>query len=95
MRRTLLRCALTLALAGAIGVAVASPASAGPPRRQACIGTGFRALATDQPAPGAFGHGVGSFAKAPNTAHPGLGDGIQALQAGLVPDDLVENTCND
>ena len=26
--------------------------------------------------------------------HPGLGDGIQNLQAGLVPDSTVPNTCN-
>ena len=26
---------------------------------------------------------------------PGLGDGVQALQAGFVPDDAVPNSCND
>jgi hypothetical protein len=38
---------------------------------------------------------VVGFAQDPNLPPPGLGDGIQALQAGQVPDDLVPNTCND
>ena len=42
---------------------------------------------------GAFGHGVAGFAQDP-TNRPGLGDGIQALQAGDVFDDVVLNTCN-
>jgi hypothetical protein len=35
------------------------------------------------------------FAQDPNLPPPGLGDGIQALQAGVVPDEVVPNTCND
>jgi hypothetical protein len=69
-------------------------AGAAEPANQACIGESLSALATTQPAPGAFGQGVRGFAQDPMTP-PGLGDGIQALQAGVVPDAVVPNTCND
>jgi hypothetical protein len=64
------------------------------PANTGCYGESISALASDQPAPGAFGAGVVGFAQAPD-ARPGLGDGVQALQAGLVPDEVVTNTCND
>ena len=67
---------------------------AGPPANTGCYGESISALASDQPAPGAFGAGVRGFAQAPD-GRPGLGDGVQALQAGQVADDVVPNTCND
>jgi hypothetical protein len=70
-------------------------ASAGEPVDQRCVGESPSALATTQPFPGAFGAGVVGFAQDPNLPPPGLGDGIQALQAGPVPDEVVPNTCND
>jgi hypothetical protein len=48
----------------------------------------------NQPAPGSFGSGVVGVAQAPD-GRPGLGDGINALAAGAVPDEVVENTCDD
>ena len=54
----------------------------------------WRPLATTQPFPGAFGAGVVGVAQDPNLRPPGLGDGIQAPQAGQVPDEVVPNTCN-
>jgi hypothetical protein len=93
MRRTLLRCVLSLALVGTAGVALASPAGAAKPARHACLGTTYSDAATDQPFPGALGHLVASFAQEPEN-RPGLGDGIQAVQAGLVPDEIVGNACN-
>jgi hypothetical protein len=54
----------------------------------------FSTLASNQAAPGAFGSAVVGFAQEPGN-RPGLGDGVQLLQAGLVPDELVPNTCND
>ena len=54
-----------------------------------------RPLATTQPFPGAIGAGVVGFTQDPNVPPPGLGDGIQALQAGQVPDEVVQNPCND
>lgn len=79
------------------GVALGSGGVAGAaePVDQACVGESLSALATTQPSPGAFGAGVTGFAQDPNLPPPGLGDGIQALQAGLVPDQVVPNTCND
>ncbi len=70
-------------------------ADAGPPANQACHGESISVLARNQDAPGAFGAGTRSFAQDPNTDHPGLGDGIQLLHAGLVDDEVVPNTCND
>ena len=69
-------------------------ADARKPANQACLGRDLSALATTQPFPGAFGGGVVGFAQAPD-GQPGLGNGIQALQAGAVPDAVVPNTCND
>ena len=84
-----------LAAGAAAGVVLASGgvASAAQPANQACLGESLSALATTQPAPGAFGAGVVGFAQAPD-GQPGLGDGIQALQAGQVPNAVLPNTCN-
>ena len=79
-----------------IAVAVTSVAGvvdAGRPAVQGCYGASISALATTQPFPGAFGAGVRGFAQDPE-GRPGLGDGVQLLQAGLVPDGAVPNTCN-
>lgn len=78
----------------AVVTSAAAVADAGPPASQGCYGESISALASNQPAPGAFGGAVVSFAQAPDT-RPGLGDGVQLLQAGLVPDEVVPNTCND
>ncbi len=74
-------------LAGVAGVAGASP-----PAVQACVGTTFSGAATTAPA-GFVGDVVKGFAQ-DDDGQPGLGDGIQLLQAGLVGDDVVVNTCN-
>jgi hypothetical protein len=85
-------------VASATGIAVGGIASggvdAGAPANQGCYGESISALARNQPAPGAFGAGVVGFAQAQDD-RPGLGEGVQALQAGLVPDQAVPNTCND
>ena len=65
-------------------------ASAATPAVQGCVGSTFSSLATASPR---LGQGVVGFAQDP-TSRPGLGDGIQALAAGQVPDTLVPNTCN-
>ena len=82
------------ALALVAATSVAGVVEAGTPNNPGCYGESISALARNQPAPGAFGHGVVSFAQDP-TGKPGLGDGVQALQAGFVPDDAVPNSCND
>jgi hypothetical protein len=78
----------------AVVVTAAGVADAGPPANQGCYGESISALASNQPAPGAFGAAVVGFAQAPDD-RPGLGDGVQLVQAGLVPDEVVPNTCND
>ena len=70
---------------GSLGLMM-SPAGAAEPANHACLGESFSALA----GPG-FGPGVVSFARQPGP----FGDGIQAVQAGAVGDDVVPNTCND
>jgi hypothetical protein len=95
MRKNLLLAgAAAAALAAGITIGAGNPAGAGKPRNQACVGESLSALASNQPAPGAFGQAVRSFAQDP-APPPGLGAGIQAVQAGMVPDAVVLNTCND
>ncbi len=91
--RASLRMAVAAGILAGVVLGSGSGAGAAEPASQACVGESLSALATTQPAPGAFGGGVVSFAQDPTT-RPGLGDGIQALQAGDVDDDLVANTCN-
>jgi hypothetical protein len=71
-------------------VAMAAPASAAQPVVQACVGTTFSAGAH---ATTPFGPVIVGFAQDP-TSRPGLGDGIQQLQAGQVPDEVAVNTCH-
>jgi hypothetical protein len=95
LNRALRRVAVAAGVSAGIVLASGSSAGAVEPVNQACVGESLSALATDQPFPGAFGAGVVGFAQDPTLPPPGLGDGIQALQAGLVDDGLVPNTCND
>jgi hypothetical protein len=87
---------LLVATSAAVAVvtSAAGVVGAGPPANQGCYGESISGLASTQPAPGAFGDAVVGFAQAPDS-RPGLGDGVQLLQAGLVPDEVVPNTCND
>ena len=80
--------ALAIAVGGIAGYG--SIAGAATPAVTGCVGSTFSSLATAAPR---LGQGVKGFAQDPTTK-PGLGDGIQALQAGQVPDDVVANTCN-
>jgi hypothetical protein len=97
MRRSAIRLGVGTAVAAAalaMGVGVAGAAE---PVNQACVGESLSALASNQPAPGAFGGAVSGFAQNPSvpTPRPGLGDAIQFLQAGAAPDAIVPNTCNN
>jgi len=83
--RRLVVAAVSLSFAGGVLAGTASAAGAAEPSPPSCLGESFSALA----GPG-FGPGVVSFAQQPGP----LGDGIQNLQAGLVPDEVVLNTCN-
>jgi hypothetical protein len=97
-RRTLKRLFVVLAISllAAIGLNT-GVAGAAEPAEQGCYGESISFLATNQPSPGDFGAGTVGFAQAPTNELvplPGLGDGVQLLQAGMVPDDVVLNTCN-
>ena len=92
MKRSHVVSAVALAVA-ASGVGSVGSVEAAEPANRSCLGTSFSALATDQ-APGVFGGRVVDFAQDPGS-RPGLGDGIQVLQTGAVPDEIVPNTCND
>ena len=88
------RTMLSRGLAATAGVALLSgvlalPASAAEPAEQACVGESVSALASP-----IFGPIVASFAQAED-GEPGIGAGIQRLQAGVLPDSFVPNTCND
>jgi hypothetical protein len=79
---------LAISLLAAVGLNT-GVAGAGEPANQACVGESLSALAIGSQ--GAFGEGTVFFAQQPGPH----GDNIQAFQAGVVPDDVVPNTCND
>jgi hypothetical protein len=87
MRKLVLGCTV---LAAAVLMA-AAPASASRPAVQACIGKTVSANAQ------AFEPNYGAFISsvAPRNDFGSLGDAVQAVKAGLVPDELYPNTCND
>lgn len=88
MRRLLV--VVPVSLVATLGL-TAGAAGAGQPANQACVGESLSTLASDQPFPGAFGEATMGFAQLPGPH----GANIQAFQAGVVPDDIVPNTCND
>ncbi len=75
-----------LALAGG-GALAAKPAV------QGCLGASVRWHATTEGAGGGFGHFVADTAR-DKAFGPGVGEEVQAVQAGEVPDADFENTCN-
>ena len=89
------RAAVTVGVLGGVVLGSANVASGGEPVNQACVGQSFRVLATTILPSGGVGAGVSGLARNPNLPPPGFADDIHALQAGLVPDAAVPNTCND
>jgi hypothetical protein len=83
---------LSISLLAALGVNT-GVAGASKPANQACVGKSLSTLASNQPVPGAFGQAVSGFARDPML--PSLGVELQNLQAGVIPDEIVPNTCND
>ena len=92
MRIRMFSIAGSLAIVAGVGVGLAPAAGAATPAVHACVGRTFSGAATALP-PGAVGQAVVGFAQDPTT-RPGIGDGIQQLQAGQLPDDVVTNACN-
>ena len=81
-------------VAAIVCTAPAATAMAGQPVTPNCVGTTFSGAAHEL-APGGVGQVVVGFAQDGPGGGPGLGGGIQALQAGDVPDTDAPNTCND
>lgn len=65
-----------------------SVALAGQPNNQACVGHDVSGYAQGGSAFGAFVAGIAMTTQ-------GIGGEIQAHQAGLVPDSVLVNSCND
>jgi hypothetical protein len=86
-----------LFVATSAAVAVVMSAAAVPHAGRRPVGdvmASISALLSNQPAPGAFRGAVVGLAQEP-VSRPGLGDGVQLLQADLaVPDEVVLNTRN-
>jgi hypothetical protein len=92
MRSRIRNVAVSVAIVAGVCGGFASAVGAAQPVVQACVGTTFSGAAAALP-PGGVGQAVVGFAQDPGS-RPGIGDGIQALQAGLVSEDVVPNTCN-
>jgi hypothetical protein len=92
--RTIRRFVVAGAVGGAFLVGTGGVAGASQPVVQACIGTTFSQGAHATHAEGVpFGQVIVPFAQ---DLEPNFGvGGIQPLQAGLVPDEIAVNTCND
>jgi hypothetical protein len=90
--RTIARSSAAVAVAFA-GLAVpATSALAATPLVHACVGSSISTAATGNPRLGQFISGV---AHDPTSGSGlGVGDDVQALQTGLVPDSGFANTCN-
>jgi hypothetical protein len=86
MRKLVLGCAVAATV-----LMAAAPVSASRPATQACIGTTVSVNAkVFEPNYGAFISSV-----TPRNDFGSLGDAVQLVKAGLVPDELYPNTCND
>lgn len=78
-------------ISGLLVLATAGLVLAAEPANQGCVGESLSAVA----GPG-WGQTTAAFAQQPNWPGdgPGLGQELQAFQAGLTPDFIVPNTCN-
>jgi hypothetical protein len=85
-RRALRRSVTAVLGAAIVAVALASPAVGAQPNHQACLGHDIRTYAQS-------GSGFGAFVS--NLADEGAGTEVQAHLAGLVPDESIDNSCND
>ena len=81
------------ACAGVLAGIGAGTASADQPVVPNCVGTTTSSNARALP-PGGLGERRSGFAQA-DDGSPGFGDSIHFLAAGVVPDEIANNTCND
>ena len=78
----------TAALLATLILTSAQAAMAAEPNNQACLGSDFSGYAQG-------GEAFGGFMSGLATGTGGVGNEIQAHQAGLIPDTVIPNTCND
>lgn len=82
-------------------VSFGTDALAAKPANQACLGEDFSGYArsgeTNPASLVSFGPGVGfgTFISGLAQGTDGIGDEVQNHQAGLVPDTIISNSCND
>ena len=69
-------------------IIVSSTVLAGQPNNRACLGKDFSGYAEN-------GVGFGSFVSNLAMTTNGIGEEIQAHLAGLVPDEVIPNSCNN
>lgn len=81
---------LGVAVAGVLGVAATGSASAGPPAVRGCLG---ESVAQNAHALWPYGRFISSVAPANDFGT--MGDAVQQVQSGAVPDEIYWNTCND
>lgn len=89
MRKKMILLASGVAMA-ACSLIGALPAHAATPATQACVGRSVSAFSSTYTR---SGWAYRDFAQDPYS-RPGLGDAVQQLQAGAVPDDAFPNVCN-
>jgi hypothetical protein len=90
--RTIARNSATVAVV-CVGLSLPAVAAfAATPAAHACVGRSVSAAAADAPG---FGQFVSGVAHDPTSgSRLGVGDDLQAVEAGLVPDSSFTNTCN-
>ena len=88
MSRIILVAALVLGASAFGGTAIAAR-----PVSQACLGASVSSAAQNIPEYGSVVSGAAHASGEGNRV--GVGDDVQAIQAGFVPDEIFPNTCND
>jgi hypothetical protein len=71
-----------------LALALAAPVAAGQPANHACFGETVRVAAH-------AGADFGAFVAGVARENVGVGQAVQDIQAGLVPDEAFPNACND
>jgi len=96
VRSCLVAAGCAAAIAAGVIVAPTGWAVASQPIVSNCVGTTSSGNARDLP-PGGLGERRSYYARLDvgGASAPGFGDSIHYLQAGLVPDEIANNTCND
>lgn len=88
--RRMRRVALAVATMAAALLALASPAAAAQPAIPNCFGEDISGLAST------FGSGYAQFVVSmTKSGAPGVAEGVHAHKAGLIPDFVVPNACNN